>query len=138
MIYLVYVSSAITIMNHQELIDLLSKAREKNSRLGITGLLLYKDGNFIQLLEGPSEAVHELYNTILQDPRHHRIMLMDEGPLTERQFGTWNMGFRDLNDPTVHAIPGYSEFMNYTFKDDSYHDDPNGRRTLLDMFREGR
>ena len=55
MFYLIYVSSAIKLMHDDELLLLLEKARENNSRLGITGMLLYKEGNFMQMLEGGKE-----------------------------------------------------------------------------------
>lgn len=110
--YLVYASAATELFDKPTLLELLTKAREKNQRLGITGLLLYKDGDFIQLLEGPKAAVKALYSTIDSDPRHVGSMVMAEGERDERLFADWSMGFRDLADPDVQTLPGFSPFMN--------------------------
>lgn len=110
--YLVYASAARKPFSKTDLIELLTQAREKNRRLGITGLLLYRDGDFIQLLEGPKDAVKALYDAIDRDPRHVGSMVMAEGEREERLFADWSMGFRDLADQEVQATPGYSPFMN--------------------------
>jgi hypothetical protein len=96
MLQLVYVSSATTHFSKAELLELLTKSRTKNSALGITGMLLYKDGNFMQMLEGEDDPVRQLFETIVKDPRHHNsIVLIDE--LAETAFfADWSMGFRDL------------------------------------------
>ena len=61
MFRLIYVSTARELMDKDALLGILAKAREKNARLGITGMLLYKDGNFLQLLEGEETIVRGIY-----------------------------------------------------------------------------
>lgn len=97
MIYLLYISSAVHEMTDAELVTLLQASRENNVRDGITGVLLYKGGNFIQYLEGPEPAVLSLHQRIAHDPRHKGMMTLLSGSLAERHFGTWSMGFSNLD-----------------------------------------
>lgn len=138
MYYLVYVSSARKPFTKPELVDLLTRARANNSRLGITGMLLYKDGNFIQILEGDRQEVENLYNIISQDPRHHDIIILDQGLSSERQFAEWSMGFRDLSDKDLHTLPGFSQFMNKPLSVATFRNNPSACHELLNLFREGR
>ena len=136
MIYLCYVSSAVGKFTQDELVELLAKAREKNARLGVTGMLLYDDGNFMQVLEGPKETVKALYDTITKDRRHHGYIVIDEDELPARQFSDWSMGFSNLIDPEVKAMPGFSEFMDRHLRAEEFKSDPTGCRNLLSFFRK--
>lgn len=133
--YLIYASSATKPFSKQELIKLLGKARSKNGKLGITGMLLYKDGNFIQLLEGEKDVVLDLYQTICQDPRHRDSIVIDEAEAPRRHFDEWAMGFRDLNDPELQAMPGFSQFMNKPLTITAFKDDPTGCLELFNIFK---
>lgn len=132
---LVYVSAATHAFTKSELLELLNKARANNQRLGITGLLLFKDGDFIQLLEGDKSAVKALFDTISADPRHTGTIVLHEGETSHRLFNDWSMGFRDLSDPQVQATPGFSQFMNKPLHADAFKDDPNGCMDLLSLFK---
>jgi len=98
MIQLVYVSSSVQPFTSSELLQLLDKARRNNEKLAIAGILLYKDGDFMQALEGEEEPVHSLSARIAKDPRHKDIRILLNGACTEREFPDWSMGFRNLND----------------------------------------
>lgn len=135
MFQLIYYSSATLLFSQADLIDLLSKSRENNSRLGVTGMLLYKDGNFIQLLEGEEAVLRALYNTISHDKRHQGSTVILEGQVDNRLFGEWSMGFRNLNDDEVQKIPGYSQFMNESLDTNRLHD-PHGCWDLFQLFRK--
>lgn len=108
---LVYVSSAAAEFGSEELHRLLAQARENNAALDVTGLLLYCDGTFLQLLEGPHDAVTRLYRTILEDRRHARCMVLEEGPTEARLFPDWRMGFRLLTADEVVGSEGFSDFL---------------------------
>ena len=95
-----------------ELRKILNKSCENNARLGVTGLLLYKDGSFMQMLEGERETVEQLYAKIRRDPRHSGIIVLFRGETPEREFPDWSMGFRDLESGDAHELPGFNEFMN--------------------------
>jgi len=73
MFSLVYVSSAVTPFSSTELADLLTVSHQNNLPAGITGMLLYKDGNVMQVLDGEEPAVLELYTRIGRDPRYRGV-----------------------------------------------------------------
>ena len=112
MFFLVYVSSAVRPFSPTELIGIMDQAVVNNAKVDITGLLLYKDGNLMQILEGEEAAVRALYNKIGRDPRHRGLLTLMQGQQEERQFPDWSMGFKDLNSVDLISNPGYSEFMN--------------------------
>jgi Sensors of blue-light using FAD. len=96
MFHLIYVSHAIQPFSEEELIELLKAAREKNKHYGITGMLLYLNEKFIQVLEGEKEKVNAVMDKIEADPRHHKISILMEGNTRERIFHNWSMGFKRL------------------------------------------
>ena len=136
MFFLVYVSSAVTPFTPSELVDLLAKSHENNGKLDISGMLLYKDGNFMQVLEGEEEPVRALYAKISGDGRHRGLLTLLEGPLTQRQFPDWSMGFRDLSAADVLAVPGYDEFLNTPLTDPRFASDPTRCQKLLTTFKK--
>lgn len=73
---LVYVSSATTLFSQAELIALLESSRQKNAMAGLSGILLYHDGNFMQLLEGAESSVQSTYESIARDPRHQGCLIL--------------------------------------------------------------
>lgn len=90
----VYVSSAARAMSDQELDAILVESRANNETAGITGMLLYADGNFAQALEGPAEALDRLLVRLAADPRHQGIITVARLPIEARRFAGWSMGFR--------------------------------------------
>ena len=136
MLSLIYVSSATKLFSTEELVGLLRQSCQKNVRLGITGLLLYKDGNFMQVLEGPEAAVWGLYRTIANDQRHHGTIMLLQQTIAERQFATWSMGFRNLCEVNLDNVPGYSEFLNEELNSSSFLSNPTRAQKLLLMFRK--
>ena len=108
---LVYVSAATDLFADDELRDILATSRSNNQQRGITGMLLYSDGGFIQALEGPKAEVLDLYATIEQDPRHNHTIKLLDGPIDERNFPQWEMGFRQV-DPSTRQLPGFSRFLD--------------------------
>ncbi len=109
MVCIVYVSSAKQEFSDADLMALLRQSQEKNARLAITGVLLYKEGNVMQLLEGPAEALDQLITTIYADPRHHGIIQLLRKQVTTREFPDWSMEFRDLGGAPVRKV---GEFLN--------------------------
>src|SRR4028119_1894045 len=112
MFFLVYVSSATRPFSREDLRVLLETCRKNNAELGVTGMLLYKDGNFMQVLEGDEGAVRGLYARIAADPRHGGEITLQQGFAEGRQFPDWSMGFRDLDSPEARAGRGYNECRN--------------------------
>ena len=93
---LVYVSSAVRLLSEAELAHLLDRARARNAREGITGVLLYAQGNFMQYLEGPPSGMATVYDIIKADPLHRGIIELLREPIAAREFSDWAMAFRDI------------------------------------------
>jgi hypothetical protein len=104
---LLYVSNTSRDLAASDLNEILMSARRNNDALGLTGLLLYINGGFLQILEGEERSVHELYGRIRADRRHWeaRLLLDREAP---RAFGEWSMGFEHLteDDPETAGMFG--------------------------------
>jgi hypothetical protein len=135
MFSLTYVSSAVRDFSEGELADLLSTSRENNARLGITGMLLYKDGNFMQVLEGEEEAVLELYAKIGEDPRHRGEITLHKGSSERRNFPEWTMGFQNLDSPEARLQPGYSDFLDAPLTGREFAGEPSRAQKLLLTFK---
>ena len=72
---------------------ILDTSRINNSRVGVTGALMFNAGCFAQVLEGPRDAVEATFERIQQDERHGDVSLLAFGPVADRAFETWSMGF---------------------------------------------
>jgi hypothetical protein len=109
---MVYLSSASYLFSDEELMDILTKSRLNNSRLGITGLLLYCDGSILQILEGEKEILITLYNTISRDIRHKGVIKMIDKNITERSYSNWAMGFKRISNNDWSKLNGYFNLNN--------------------------
>ncbi len=87
----VYRSRATQPMDHAAMHRLLEQSRERNAREGLTGLLVYHEGCFVQWLEGPPEGVERVWNSILCDPRHTEVEALPTPWLQQRLFPEWRM-----------------------------------------------
>lgn len=134
---LVYVSSARQLFSEADLLELLAKSQRANERVGVTGLLLYKDGNFMQVLEGEKADVLDVHAKIARDPRHTGLLTLTQGPMEQRSFTDWSMGFRNLNSPEVRELPGYSEFLNTPLTGAEFAGDVVRSQKLLLTFKRG-
>ena len=109
-----YVSTQTAPLNNEQLLELLTQARQKNNDLNITGLLLHRDDSFFQILEGSREAVTQLYEEIRVDERHHRVEIVSEGDVTSREYDDWQMAFIELDGQDFSALPGFSDVLKNT------------------------
>lgn len=98
MLQIVYASSTPHLLSQDDLVDILRVSRENNTAAGVSGVLLYADGNFMQVLEGPAEAVTATYERVKRDPRHRQVLTLLRGEVEERMFSDWSMGFLRLGD----------------------------------------
>ncbi len=135
MYFLIYVSIASKRYEWDELLGFLQEWRRNNEKLGLTGMLLYKDGKFMQVLEGEEEKVKILSVKIGRDPRHRKLTLLLEGAATNREFPDWSMGFSDLDAPEAASVLGYSEFMNTPLTADAFSTNPTRAQRLLRIFK---
>jgi hypothetical protein len=96
LLQILYVSQAATPMDADALQDLLGQCYRNNRERGLTGLLIYSAGHFIQLLEGEPVAVQTMYQRIEADPRHTNVELLMRELVDQRLFDRWRMGLLDM------------------------------------------
>lgn len=92
LVRLMYASRAVNAVDQNELVAILRKSKANNPEHGITGVLCYSEGIFLQVLEGGRSEVNRLYNRIATDPRHADVELMHYEEISERRFAGWSMG----------------------------------------------
>jgi hypothetical protein len=92
LVRLLYASRAAAQMEQEALLAILRQSKSNNPAAGITGLLCYSGGIFMQVLEGGRAAVNQLYLKIATDPRHSDVVLLSYEEIGERRFAGWAMG----------------------------------------------
>ena len=136
LISLVYVSSSVRELEDSEVIDILRTSRTNNSSRGITGMLLYKDGNFLQVVEGPEDVITNLMEKVERDNRHRGLIILTKRPLQERQFADWSMAFTDLGSLSEEDKAAHSSFLTDSFVDDEFRQRPDRSYKLLLHFKD--
>lgn len=132
---LVYVSAARADFPDSALLDLLSVSRELNHRNGITGMLLFKERRFMQVLEGDKPDVRATFDRITRDPRHGDVTTLLEQEIAERDFPEWTMGFQSLDGDLSNVPEGYTAFLDVKFSVFDFGSDPSRAHQLLRIFR---
>lgn len=108
LVRLLYVSRAVD--PRPEVIEsILNQSRQLNPASGITGILCFGGGIFLQAIEGGRGAVSELFGHIQRDSRHKNVELLQFEEITERRFGGWTMGQANLNKVNHSIVLKYSE-----------------------------
>jgi hypothetical protein len=138
LIQLIYVSAETQPFTDQTLKDLLKVSRENNANKGITGLLLYRQGSFFQVLEGEEKEVNALFEKISYDPRHDRILLLKRIAIETPNFANWTMGFLNLRDSHLEEMPGFVDFFKQGLSFLDLKGDFDLVQRLLEGFRDGR
>jgi hypothetical protein len=136
LISLAYVSVASHDMTDEELKKILETARAFNGSNHITGMLLYRDRYFIQVLEGDANAVMPLYEKIKHDPRHLNILMIDKRSIESRTFGQWSMGFNKISDEDIASTPGLNDFLQGKHDINYFTDHADRATLLLELFRD--
>lgn len=109
---LIYLSSETESFNEHELLTILEESIKNNKKKGITGVLLYSGGNFIQLLEGSKKEVEALFKKISEDKRHTNIIRLMAEYSDNRDFPDWKMGFRKITTSMAEEkITGFSRLL---------------------------
>lgn len=90
---IIFISTATIAFGEAELLQLLAQARELNGKYGLTGMLAYSGGKFLQVLEGPRAAVETVYASIAADLRHGKLEKLADGWVEHCEFADWHMGF---------------------------------------------
>ncbi len=108
LVRLLYVSRAVD-KDAKAIEGILDVSRQQNTSNGITGVLCYGGGIFLQAIEGGRSAVNTLYNHIVADPRHKDVVLLHYQEISERRFGGWTMGQVNLAKLNTSIVLKYSE-----------------------------
>ncbi len=138
MIQISYISSATDPMSTQELLELLRQSRENNAENGITGMLLYGNGTFLQVLEGEEKVVENLLDKIRKDPRHTDLRLLHRKTIQKRQYSDWSMGFKRLSTKELQNIEGLRDFGESDFNPDYLTQHNAVVQSLMNHFRKDR
>lgn len=109
LVRLLYVSRVAAPHDHEATESILSQSRQHNPALGITGILCYGGGIFLQAIEGGRNAVSELYGYIQRDKRHKDVVLLHYEEISERRFGGWTMGQVNIAKINTTILLKYSE-----------------------------
>ena len=133
LIHCIYSSVASAQFNEDDLPTLLRKSRVANTAIGITGMLTYINGTFLQVIEGPEPVVDKLFAKISSDPRHKRVFIIVREPITTRSFADWSMGFEALLPADVDSLVGENDFFDSGACFDVL--DPGIVKTIFSSFR---
>ncbi len=113
LIHLVYASVATRPFSSEQLEALLEQSRAANARAGLTGMLLYADGSFFQVLEGEAPVVDTVAAKIQKDPRHTNMIVIIREPIARRSFGEWSMGFSRVSSSEIADLVGWNDFFDH-------------------------
>ncbi|MAC47526.1 MAG: blue light sensor protein [Oceanospirillum sp.] len=122
LVRLIYCSAVTHELNMQEVEQIISTAKENNGKVEVTGLLCFNRKYFLQCLEGARTNVNKVYHNILNDPRHHQVVLLEYDEISRREFSDWAMGYvpeSDLTKPLCIKYSGNSEFNPYEMRGES-------------------
>jgi hypothetical protein len=111
--YLAYISKS-NIQGDNEAVKIevekiLNVAQSNNPSIEVTGALLYSGGYFCQVIEGPEDALADLFENIQLDPRHNKITVLQFEPCVSRSFSNWSMAFAGIEDKMRFDIDGVLE-----------------------------
>ena len=132
---LIYASTARQLFGREDLVKLLAQSRDANLEYGITGMLLYKAGNFMQCIEGADKAIGRLYQNICNDNRHHHVITLMDETIEAREFAAWQMAFVDAGTEPVPPLDAYSDFLSVHNAPEAFRDEKSLAKKLLLNFR---
>jgi hypothetical protein len=108
----IYSSTATPLFRDDGIEELLAQARTANAEADITGMLLFVDRSFFQVLEGHPLRIEPIFLKIGADPRHERVTQIIYEPIGRRSFSQWTMGYPKLDNRELHAIIGSNDFFS--------------------------
>lgn len=133
---LIYMSTMLGESEH-ELGAIWESSARRNQLNGVTGMLLYYGGGFIQVLEGEEAAVMETYGRICKDLRHHDVTCMSNVEVPKRHFDTWSMGFKHVSVEEIAKVPQHAQFFNFNTQAKCIKAKPGLALEMLTLFSRG-
>lgn len=109
---LLYISTQSRDLNAADIDCIVKNSQKRNIRHDITGLLLYLEGSFCQVIEGHSKDVDIIYNHIAKDTSHRSLIVLQDDMTEERSFKDWSMAYQnitqeELEQKSVDEIRSY-------------------------------
>jgi Sensors of blue-light using FAD len=133
---LLYSSTATQAFWPDDLFNLVEKSRSRNARRAITGMLLFHEGQFMQLLEGPEKAVRDCFAIIKRDPRHTSVTVLLMEERQHRDFPEWTMGFERL-EHAWSLPPAWSTILEEPLSPAATSQNPSAAKELILSFQLG-
>ena len=123
-------------MSDKDLLYLLEQSRARNERHGITGMLLYKNGHFMQVLEGDEADVMQVFADIERDKRHKNVDVLRTEYIQHRNFPDWTMGFRNIDKLDLSTVPGFTRLLEHDFNSEFFSEDTVEAHAMLLAFKD--
>jgi hypothetical protein len=135
MIQVSYISRSSHPMSAAELLSILMSSRENNQASGITGMLLYGNGTFLQVIEGEDAVIDRLVERLGRDSRHTDVRILSRRTVPERQYADWSMGFERVSDQGLEAVEGLRGAGATSFDFDELVRNEAAVERIIDHFR---
>ena len=136
MIQVSYVSRLSQPMSSEQLLALLMQCRDNNAAQGVTGMLLYGNGTFLQVIEGDAPVIDGLVEKIWADPRHAEKKLLHRREISRREYADWSMAFERISDEGFWSVEGLKDFSARDFNYDYLVGHQPLVSALMDRYRE--
>lgn len=130
-----YVSSATVLFTDDQLVSALRSWRDSNARDEITGFLLYEQGNFMQVIEGPAANILKLVKAIALDTRHRGMLILWQHAIVEREFGRWHMGFRKVAELSAEDQKSFHSLLQDAAMDEEFRSKAGRSYQMLLQFK---
>lgn len=131
----IYTSISAQELSQQDVLNILTKAVERNAERSVTGMLIYDQGSFWQALEGSHIDVMDAYDRIATDPRHHDVTLLSIEENVQRMFPKFSMGFPGFLTETTEGASTIAELLAQIIAEDAdRRKNAAANRDLLDGF----
>ena len=117
--------------------SILEAAVRNNKRRSLTGMMLYSDGNILQVLEGEDDLVHQTFHSILADARHHGVFVLKDSEIAARHFTAWSMGFKQLTSVDLEAVPAAASVFRARGDEIALRVRQSDALDILKLFAEG-
>ena len=134
---LMYISTGRKIFGTDELREFVDVCIKNNAEINVTGMLLYVNGNFLQLLEGRQEDVKALfYDRIALDKRHSGAFVLWQSEVSERVFPDWAMGLKTVDPEKNDDIAGLFKLSHGELKEKIHNVSDARAEEMIEMFME--
>ncbi len=136
---MIYCSQATVDFTPEELVSLLELSRVNNQASALTGMLLYSNQSFLQMLEGDPAALEATYDRIVADDRHINLRLLMNSDVPARLFPDWTMGFEHIDDDELaEDLDGFTPEMEYPLVNPDLITNGGVAQTLLTLYAKNR